>query len=59
MTRELLARLHDPAATSDTTDLPKPITNLRYTLSTLVRFFADSYRSTFGFQASFVKIKDP
>jgi len=29
--------------------LPKPSSSLRYTLSTLISFFADSYRSTFGF----------
>lgn len=29
--------------------LPKASTNLRHTLSTIITFFADSYRSTFGF----------
>ncbi|PPQ74363.1 hypothetical protein CVT24_000657 [Panaeolus cyanescens] len=29
--------------------LPKATTNLRHTLSTLISFFADSYKSTFGF----------
>ncbi|KAJ6538460.1 Inosine/uridine-preferring nucleoside hydrolase domain-containing protein [Mycena vulgaris] len=29
--------------------LPKAATNLRHTLSTLIGFFADSYKSTFGF----------
>ncbi|KAL0580712.1 hypothetical protein V5O48_001270 [Marasmius crinis-equi] len=31
------------------TDLPPAETNLRHTLSTLINFFADSYKSTFGF----------
>lgn len=30
-------------------ELPKASTNLRHTLSTLISYFADSYRSTFGF----------
>jgi uridine nucleosidase len=31
-------------------DLPRASTNLRHTLSTLISFFADSYRTTFGFK---------
>lgn len=31
--------------------VPAPISNLRYTLSTLITFFADSYKHTFGFNA--------
>jgi len=34
---------------SSSTSLPRPQTPLRHTLSTLISFFADSYRSTFGF----------
>jgi uridine nucleosidase len=30
---------------------PAPISNLRYTLSTLITFFADSYKHTFGFNS--------
>ena len=30
-------------------DLPKASTNLRHTLSTLISYFADTYKSTFGF----------
>lgn len=29
--------------------VPHPISNLRYTLSTLITFFADTYKHTFGF----------
>lgn len=29
--------------------VPLPISNLRYTLSTLITFFADTYKHTFGF----------
>lgn len=29
--------------------VPPPISNLRYTLSTLITFFADTYKHTFGF----------
>ncbi|KAF9077061.1 uridine nucleosidase [Rhodocollybia butyracea] len=32
-----------------TTPLPQPSTPLRHTLSTLISFFADAYKSTFGF----------
>lgn len=30
--------------------VPPPISNLRYTLSTLITFFADTYKHTFGFR---------
>ncbi|KAK7062064.1 IU-nuc-hydro domain-containing protein [Favolaschia claudopus] len=53
VTRAMHARLLDPATHLQDADadapLPKPITNLRHTLSTLIGFFADSYKSTFGF----------
>jgi uridine nucleosidase len=29
--------------------IPMPISNLRFTLSTLITFFADTYKNTFGF----------
>ena len=29
---------------------PKPLTPLRHTLSTMLTYFADTYRSTFGFE---------
>ena len=38
-----------PPAPSATVPLPKASTPLRHMLSTLIGFFADSYRSTFGF----------
>jgi len=31
--------------------VPPPISNLRYTLSTLITFFADTYKHTFGFNS--------
>ena len=31
--------------------VPLPISNLRYTLSTLITFFADTYKHTFGFNS--------
>ncbi|KAF7307344.1 IU-nuc-hydro domain-containing protein [Mycena indigotica] len=50
VTRQIHANLLSPA--SQTTDgrLPTASSNLRYTLSTLISFFAESYRSTFGFE---------
>lgn len=30
--------------------LPPPVTTLRHALSTVISFFADSYKSTFGFE---------
>jgi uridine nucleosidase len=47
VTPSILVRVHS-AADGDPTS-SKPRTNLRHTLSTLINFFADSYRSTFGF----------
>ena len=44
-TKQLQARLLSP----DTPSNPIPATNLRYALSTVIGFFADSYKSTFGF----------
>ncbi|EGO02000.1 hypothetical protein SERLA73DRAFT_49160 [Serpula lacrymans var. lacrymans S7.3] len=49
--REVHSCLRSPTATSPENDnvLPHPSTNLRHTLSTLISFFADTYKSTFGF----------
>jgi hypothetical protein len=49
VTRKIHGRLLDPASDPDSTVLAKPATNLRHTLSSLISFFADSYKSTFGF----------
>ena len=49
VTRKILGRLLDPASDLDSTVLSKPSTNLRHTLSTLISFFADSYKKVFGF----------
>lgn len=44
--REMLA---PGSSTTIDGELPKASTKLRHTLSTLISFFADSYKSTFGF----------
>ncbi|KAJ7068634.1 uridine nucleosidase [Mycena amicta] len=44
------AKLLSPASEDVGGPLPTAATNLRHTLSTLIRFFAESYRSTFGFE---------
>lgn len=51
VTRELHSLLLDPKrqASGNTDNLPKASTPLRHTLSTLISFFAASYKSTFGF----------
>jgi len=52
VTRELHSRLLDPTVGSNLKldeALPKPLTPLRHTLSTLISFFAAAYKSTFGF----------
>lgn len=49
VTREIQAKLLDPKIVHPTDDLPKASTNVRYTLSTLINFFAASYKSTFAF----------
>jgi uridine nucleosidase len=44
---------YQPPADADSHSLPtsvQAITPLRHTLSTLILFFADTYRSTFGFE---------
>ncbi|ESK95141.1 cytidine uridine-specific hydrolase [Moniliophthora roreri MCA 2997] len=47
VTKEIHRRLLSPSSTGDS--LPPASTNLRHTLSTLISFFADSCKSTFGF----------
>ena len=49
VTRKIHGRLLDPASDLESTALAEPATNLRHTLSTLISFFADTYKSTFGF----------
>ncbi|RDB19883.1 Inosine-uridine-preferring nucleoside hydrolase [Hypsizygus marmoreus] len=51
VTRQIHAQLLSPGTSLDngTESLPEPATNLRHTLSTLISFFADTYKSTFGF----------
>jgi uridine nucleosidase len=49
VTRKIHGRLLDPASDLDSTVLAKPATKFRHTLSTLISFFADTYKSTFGF----------
>ncbi|KAG7450035.1 Inosine/uridine-preferring nucleoside hydrolase [Guyanagaster necrorhizus] len=49
-TKDIISKLLSPAAAvGPDSPLPKPATNLRYTLSTLIGYFAESYKSTFGF----------
>lgn len=48
VTREKHIQLLRPGS-EFSVDPPKALTNLRHTLSTLISFFADSYRTTFGF----------
>ena len=49
VTRKIHGRLLDPASDLESTAFAKPTTNLRHTLSTLISFFAATYKSTFGF----------
>ena len=51
VTRPILTKLLSPNSPSAPIDgpLPAPTTALRHMLSTLIGFFADSYKSTFGF----------
>jgi len=48
VTRKIHRRLLD-LSDLESTALPEPATNFRHTLSTLISFFADTYKSTFGF----------
>ncbi|KAJ6572581.1 uridine nucleosidase, partial [Mycena sp. CBHHK59/15] len=49
VTHAVHRQLLDPMSSPAMANLPKPATNLRHTLSTLISFFADSYKTTFGF----------
>lgn len=50
LTRERDARLLDPkAGYQEGAELPKASSPLRHTLSSLLSFFSESYRTTFGF----------
>ena len=49
VTKEIYGRLLNPASGLGSTALAGPVTNLRHTLSTLISFFAETYKSTFGF----------
>ncbi|PPQ79496.1 hypothetical protein CVT25_003378 [Psilocybe cyanescens] len=51
VTRDIHREILMPGSSHESpdTELPKASTNLRHTLSTLISFFADSYKSTFGF----------
>lgn len=48
VTREIHSRILG-GSTYHGFSVPPPISNLRYTLSTLITFFADTYKHTFGF----------
>lgn len=52
VTRQIHSQILSPSTqptTEERTILPPPSTRLRHMLSTLISFFADSYKSTFGF----------
>ena len=49
VTPALHSELLAPGCSVGSKDLPRPATNLRHTLSTLISFFANSYKLTFGF----------
>ena len=51
VTKQLHSKLlgSDGSTTLADGTLPKPTSSLRHTLSTVISFFADSYKSTFGF----------
>ncbi|KAF8806323.1 uridine nucleosidase [Phlegmacium glaucopus] len=49
VTREILGRLLNPSSGLESTVLASPATNLRHTLSSILNFFAEAYKSTFGF----------
>ncbi|KAF8238993.1 uridine nucleosidase [Tricholoma matsutake] len=50
VTKHIQALLLNSGAAQPSDDiLPPPASNLRHTLSTLITFFGDSYKSTFGF----------
>jgi len=49
VTREVHERLLHPGSGLEDTVFAAPATNLRHTLSSLISFFAEAYKSTFGF----------
>ncbi|KIM46446.1 hypothetical protein M413DRAFT_17092 [Hebeloma cylindrosporum] len=49
VTQEIHIQLLSPGSANVPGVFPKASTNLRHTLSTLITFFAESYKSTFGF----------
>lgn len=49
VTKAVHSELFSPGSSLNSGNLPKPATNLRHTLSTLISFFANSYKLTFGF----------
>ncbi|KAF9498837.1 uridine nucleosidase [Pleurotus eryngii] len=49
VTKTIRASLLDPSYNGDPETPPKAVSNLRHTLSTLLTFFADAYKATFGF----------
>jgi uridine nucleosidase len=51
VTRDIHSQILSPGSRleSDSSPLPAPATPLRHTISTLISFFAESYRTTFGF----------
>lgn len=49
VTKHIHAQLLSPGAALDADVLPSPSTNLRHTLSTVIGFFADTYKAVFGF----------
>jgi len=50
VTKYIQAQLLAPDVSPNDDVLPSPASNLRHTLSTLITFFGDSYKSTFGFK---------
>ncbi|KAF8165603.1 Inosine/uridine-preferring nucleoside hydrolase domain-containing protein [Crassisporium funariophilum] len=49
VTKEIHHQLLSPGTQANSEGLPNASTNLRHTLSTVISFFAESYKSTFGF----------
>ncbi|KAJ8698803.1 Uridine nucleosidase 1, variant 3 [Pleurotus ostreatus] len=49
VTKTIRASLLDPSYNGNPDNPPEAVSNLRHTLSTLLTFFADAYKSTFGF----------
>jgi len=49
VTKQIHSKLLSPTPPLQDKIFHKPSTNLRHTLSTLISYFADAYKSTFGF----------